>query len=43
MRSINDPILERVVSRAFQKLKPDQQMVLSLYSEGHSYEEIAIK
>lgn len=41
--AINDPILERVVSRAFQKLKPDQQIVLNLFSEGHSYEEIAIK
>jgi len=41
--AINDPILERVVSKAFQKLKPDQQFVLSLYSEGHSYEDIALK
>jgi RNA polymerase sigma factor (sigma-70 family) len=40
---INDPILERVVSRAFQKLKPDQQAVLNLFSEGYSYEEIALK
>ena len=38
-----DPLLERVVSRAFQKLKPDQQLVLSLFSDGHSYEEIAVK
>jgi RNA polymerase sigma factor (sigma-70 family) len=36
-----DPLLERVVSRAFQKLKPDQQQILSLFSDGHSYEEIA--
>jgi RNA polymerase sigma factor (sigma-70 family) len=36
-----DPVLERVVSRAFQKLKPDQQLVLSMFSDGHSYEEIA--
>jgi RNA polymerase sigma factor (sigma-70 family) len=36
-----DPLLERVVSRAFQKLKPDQQEILSLFSNGHSYEEIA--
>lgn len=43
LEAINDPILERVVSRAFQKLKPDQQLVLSLYSDGHSYEEIAIR
>jgi RNA polymerase sigma factor (sigma-70 family) len=36
-----DPVLERVVSRAFQKLKPDQQLIISLFSEGYSYEEIA--
>jgi RNA polymerase sigma factor (sigma-70 family) len=40
---INYPILERIVSRAFQKLKPDQQTVLNLFSEGYSYEEIALK
>jgi RNA polymerase sigma factor (sigma-70 family) len=39
----SDPLMERVVSRAFQKLKPDQQLVLTLFSDGHSYEEIAIK
>jgi len=39
----NDLILERIVSRAFEKLKPDQQTVLSLFSEGLSYEEIAKK
>jgi RNA polymerase sigma factor (sigma-70 family) len=38
-----DPILERIISRAFQKLKPDQQMVLNLFSDGLSYEEIAVK
>lgn len=38
-----DPILERIVSRVFQKLKPDQQMVLNLFSDGYSYEEIAVK
>jgi RNA polymerase sigma factor (sigma-70 family) len=38
-----DSILERIISRVFEKLKPDQQMVLSLFSDGHSYEEIAIK
>jgi len=36
-----DPTLERILSRVFQKLKPDQQMVLNLFSEGHSYEDIA--
>jgi RNA polymerase sigma factor (sigma-70 family) len=40
---INDPLLERIVSMAFQKLKPDQQMVLNLYSDGLSYDEIALK
>ena len=38
---IGDPLLERIVSRAFQKLKPDQQLLLRLFSEGHSYDEIA--
>ena len=38
-----DPVLERIISRSFQKLKPDQQMVLNLFSEGDSYEEIAKK
>ena len=38
-----DPLFERIVSRAFQKLKPDMQTVLNLYSDGHSYEEIAVK
>jgi RNA polymerase sigma factor (sigma-70 family) len=38
-----DPTLERIVSRVFQKLKPDQQMILNLFSQGLSYEEIAEK
>ncbi|MBK7132510.1 MAG: RNA polymerase sigma factor [Bacteroidales bacterium] len=38
---IDDPTLGRVVSRAFLKLKPDQQMVLRLFSEGKSYEAIS--
>jgi RNA polymerase sigma factor (sigma-70 family) len=38
-----DPVLERVISRAFQKLKPDQQMILNLFSDGFSYEEISVK
>ncbi|MGC1390674.1 MAG: sigma-70 family RNA polymerase sigma factor [Bacteroidales bacterium] len=37
----SDPTLERIISRVFQRLKPDQQKVLNLFSEGHSYEEIA--
>jgi len=38
-----DPMFERIVSRAFQKLKPDMQSVLKLYSDDCSYEEIAIR
>ena len=41
IEDINDPILERIISRAFKKLKPDQQTILNLFSEGQSYEEIA--
>lgn len=36
-------ILERVVSRAFLKLKSDSQMMLTMFSEGFTYEEIAKK
>jgi RNA polymerase sigma factor (sigma-70 family) len=36
-------ILERIISRVFQKLKSDQQMVLNLFSDGLTYEEIAEK
>ena len=39
----SDPTLERIISRVFQRLKPDQQMVLNLFSDGHSYEDIAMK
>lgn len=39
----NNQLLEKIVSRAFTKLKPDQQTVLSLFAEGNSYEEIALK
>lgn len=37
-----DPTLERIVARVFQMLKPDEQLVLSLFSEERSYEEIAV-
>ena len=37
------PMFERIVSRAFQKLKPDRQTILTLYSDGYTYEEIAVK
>ena len=39
----SDPILERIVSRVFPKLKPDQQMILNLFSDGLSYDEIAVR
>jgi RNA polymerase sigma factor (sigma-70 family) len=39
----SDPLLERVVKRAFEKLKPDQQEVLRLFADGISYEDIAAR
>lgn len=33
--------LERIVARAFKKLSHDSQTILTLFSEGYSYEEIA--
>lgn len=36
-------LLEKIIIRAFNKLKPDMQKVLSLYSRGYSYKEIAVK
>ncbi len=39
----NKLLLEKIVSRAYTKLKPDQQLVLKLFAEGSSYEEIAQK
>jgi RNA polymerase sigma factor (sigma-70 family) len=39
----SDLLFERIISRAFQKLKPDMQEILNLYSDGKSYEEIAVK
>ncbi len=38
-----DLLLERIIGRAFGKLKPDMQKVLSMFSEGCSYEEIAAR
>jgi RNA polymerase sigma factor (sigma-70 family) len=35
--------LEKILSRSFQKLKLDSQTVLTLFSEGISYEEIAVR
>jgi RNA polymerase sigma factor (sigma-70 family) len=39
----NEVVLERIVTRAFQKLKADAQTILTLYAEGMSYEEIAVR
>jgi RNA polymerase sigma factor (sigma-70 family) len=39
----NKEILERIVSRSFTLLAEDSQMVLNLFIEGYSYEEIARK
>ena len=39
----DDPMFERIVSRAFQRLKPDSQLILTLFANGLSYEEIAVK
>jgi RNA polymerase sigma factor (sigma-70 family) len=38
-----DPFFERIVTRAFKKLKPEYQEVLTLFSNGHSYEVMAKK
>ena len=40
---MTDPLFERIIGRAFQKLKPDCQTILTLFSDGYSYEEIASK
>jgi RNA polymerase sigma factor (sigma-70 family) len=37
----NDLMFERIVSRAFEKLSPEYQNILKLFSEGCTYEEIA--
>ncbi|HZY24197.1 MAG TPA: sigma-70 family RNA polymerase sigma factor [Bacteroidales bacterium] len=39
----SDPVLERIVSRVFTQLKPDQQLILNLFSDGLSYDEIAVR
>ena len=38
-----DPALEKILSRSFKKLKLDSQTVLTLFSEGISYDEIAVR
>jgi len=40
---VTSAILERIVTRSFALLKEDCQMVLNMYSEGYTYEEIARK
>lgn len=40
---LTDAILEKIISRSFRKLKPDARKVLVLFSEGYSFEEIAVK
>jgi RNA polymerase sigma factor (sigma-70 family) len=40
---MDDPMFERIVSRAFHKLKPDCQLILTLFADGCSYEEIAVR
>jgi RNA polymerase sigma factor (sigma-70 family) len=39
----NNLLLEKIMVRAFEKLKPDQQLVLKLFSEGLTFNEIAIR
>jgi DNA-directed RNA polymerase specialized sigma24 family protein len=38
---LSDPTLERIVSRVFPMLKTDEQLVLRLFAEDKSYEDIA--
>lgn len=37
----DNAMFERIISRSFQKLKPDCQTVLTLYADSNSFEEIA--
>ena len=37
------PVLERIISRVFPRLSKDSQTILTLFSEGASYQEIAEK
>ena len=36
-----NPVLERIITRAFKLLSDDSQTILTLFSEGYSYQEIA--
>ncbi len=40
---IANQLLEKIIFRCLRKLKPDAQTIMTLYSEGCSYEEIAFK
>jgi RNA polymerase sigma factor (sigma-70 family) len=40
---IHDPLFQKIMTRAFNRLKPDCQTVLTLFYDGYSYEEIAAK
>lgn len=40
---MNELLFEKIVSRAFLKLKPDHQLLLNLVAEGYSYRDIAEK
>ena len=40
---IYDPFFQKIMTRAFNKLKPDCQVVLTLYYDSCSYDEIAVK
>lgn len=37
---ISDPVFHAILTRCFSKLKPECQTVLTLYYDGHTYEEI---
>ncbi|MCU0460433.1 MAG: sigma-70 family RNA polymerase sigma factor [Bacteroidales bacterium] len=39
----NESLFERIVSKAYEKLTPEYQTILTLFSEGNSYEVIAKK
>lgn len=40
---IHDPMFQKIMTRAFNRLKPECQTVLTLFYDGFSYEDIAVK
>lgn len=40
---VDDPVFQKIISRAFDKLKPDCRKILILFYEGAAYDEIAEK